>query len=283
MQPVPPAWPALLQATSTGDLLPAKLTDDVGNATIASRRAKSQRPETTTLPLARAVDDEADARSGCLAGMARVGGFCIDKYEAFVVELDGDGTEKPHSPYLPVSGLRIRAKVAPNVVPQGYISQLDSAAACANAGKRLCRSAEFVRACRGDDPKNRYPYGGATRVSGYCNEGKGSTVQRFFGNDRNAWTYSNFNDPRLNEWSGGLAATGAYPHCVSPYGIYDCVGNLHEWGADPPDAKGHGRFRGGFYGDAEINGQGALYVTGAHEPTYHDYSTGFRCCADAAN
>jgi hypothetical protein len=57
---------------------------------------------------------------------------------------------------------------------------------------------------------------------------------------------------------------------------------MHEWGADSPDAKGHGRFRGGFYGDAETNGHGCNYVTGAHEPTYHDYSTGFRCCADLA-
>ncbi|HEX7604025.1 MAG TPA: hypothetical protein VF316_20550, partial [Polyangiaceae bacterium] len=60
----------------------------------------------------------------------------------------------------------------------------------------------------------------------------------------------------------------------------DCVGNLHEWGADPPDVNGHGRFRGGFYGDAEFNGHGCLYVTSAHEVAYHDYSTGFRCCAD---
>ena len=36
------------------------------------------------------------------------------------------------------------------------------------------------------------------------------------------------------------------------------------------------------YGDAEQNGPGCHYVTSAHEITYHDYSTGFRCCADAA-
>ena len=32
--------------------------------------------------------------------------------------------------------------------------------------------------------------------------------------------------------------------------------------------------------DSELNGQGCLYVTSAHEATYHDYTTGFRCCAD---
>ena len=92
--------------------------------------------------------------------------------------------------------------------------------------------------------------------------------------------YEDFNDPRLNQIEGGLAKTGSYPHCESPEGVCDCVGNLHEWTSDPPDANGHGRFRGGFYGDAEINGHGCDYVTRAHPPRYHDYSTGFRCCAD---
>ena len=105
---------------------------------------------------------------------------------------------------------------------------------------------------------------------------------RLFGTDPALWTYAEFNDPRLNDWDGGLATTGAYAKCVSPYGVYDCVGNLHEWGSDPADVKGHGRFRGGFYGDAEINGHGCLYVTSAHELAYHDYSTGFRCCMDAS-
>ena len=66
---------------------------------------------------------------------------------------------------------------------------------------------------------------------------------------------------------------------MSPGGVYDCFGNFHEWGDDAAEANGHGRFRGGFYGDAEINGHGCKYVTSAHERAYHDYSTGFRCCA----
>ena len=81
---------------------------------------------------------------------------------------------------------------------------------------------------------------------------------------------------------GGLAHTGAFKRCVSPDGVYDMVGNLHEWVDDGPDVNGHGRFRGGCYGDAENNGHGCFYVTSAHEPTYHDYSTGFRCCSDPA-
>ena len=35
-----------------------------------------------------------------------------------------------------------------------------------------------------------------------------------------------------------------------------------------------------FYVDAVRNGPGCLYTTTAHALPYHDYSTGFRCCAD---
>ena len=216
----------------------------------------------------------------CPAEMIRIETFCVDPYEGYVVELDADGGETAHSPYLVVDGLTIRAKTARGVVPQGYISQVQATQACANAGKRLCSPTEFALACRGPDAGNWYPYGGETRIPGACNEGKGSSMPLFFGSDPSLWTYADFNDPRLNEWDGGLFPTGSFPQCVSPYGVYDCVGNLHEWGNDPPDSYGHGRFRGGFYGDAQLNGPGCLYVTSAHSVSYHDYSTGFRCCAD---
>lgn len=228
-----------------------------------------------------------DAAGPCPPEMAHINAFCIDRWEAHLVEVDDAGVESPHSPYALVGVSVVRAKSAPNVVPQGYISQVQAADACARAGKRLCDQTEFALACSGVpravalDGGPLYPYGGRTYEPGVCNEGKGSSVARFFGSDPNAWTYANFNDPILNQWDGGLARTGSYAGCVSQHGVYDCVGNLHEWGADPADAKGHGRFRGGFYGDAELNGHGCLYVTSAHEPTYHDYSTGFRCCRDA--
>jgi hypothetical protein len=62
---------------------------------------------------------------------------------------------------------------------------------------------------------------------------------------------------------------------VSADGIFDLMGNLHEWTADPA-----GTFRGGFYVDTTLNGEGCLYRTTAHNTLHWDYSTGFRCCAD---
>jgi hypothetical protein len=53
------------------------------------------------------------------------------------------------------------------------------------------------------------------------------------------------------------------------------VGNLHEWVMSPRPT-----FRGGYYQDTTGNGDGCAYRTTAHMASYHDYSTGFRCCAD---
>ncbi|HEX7666662.1 MAG TPA: SUMF1/EgtB/PvdO family nonheme iron enzyme [Polyangiaceae bacterium] len=228
---------------------------------------------------------DAGPDTGCPIEMSRIGDFCVDRWEAYVVEIDDAGTESPHSPFDFVpDGVHVRAKSAGGVSPQGYISQIQATEACTNAGKRLCSPDEFSQSCRGvhaDASTPYYPYGGTTHEPGVCNEGKGSSVEKFYGSDPSKWTYADFNDPQLNQWDGGLAKTGEYTGCVSEAGTYDCVGNLHEWTNEPADAKGHGRFHGGFYGDAEFNGHGCLYVTSAHELAYHDYSTGFRCCKDA--
>jgi hypothetical protein len=229
---------------------------------------------------AAATVPESAPRASCPAEMAKVDGFCVDKWEAHVVELDASGGEHAHSPYEVLGGKRVRAKSAPGVVPQGYVSQVEAREACSAAGKRLCAQNEFVRACRGPGDAF-YPYGGREHQRGVCNEGKFSAVTIVFGPNATNWSYENFNDPRLNRLAGGLAPTGAFDHCVSPEGVFDMVGNLHEWVESARDQHGHVRFRGGSYGDAELNGPGCMYVTSAHEPEYHDYSTGFRCCRDA--
>jgi formylglycine-generating enzyme required for sulfatase activity len=115
------------------------------------------------------------------------------------------------------------------------------------------------------------------------------------------WSYQDFNDPRLAQTEGFLALTGEYAGCSSGEGVMDLVGNLHEWVADKVDASlksklpvpaiaqrrigkhpGNGIFMGGFFSTLSQHGDGCQYVTAAHDPHYHDYSTGFRCCQDPA-
>jgi formylglycine-generating enzyme required for sulfatase activity len=83
------------------------------------------------------------------------------------------------------------------------------------------------------------------------------------------------NDPRLNQTPMTLAKTGGFVRCTNAFGVFDMVGNLHEWVMSP-----HPTFRGGFYQDTHLNGDGCAYRSTAHAAAYHDYSTGFRCCAE---
>jgi hypothetical protein len=91
---------------------------------------------------------------------------------------------------------------------------------------------------------------------------------------KGGWGPLALNDPRLNQLPGTVAKTGAFPLCASDYGVFDMVGNMDEWTADP-----NGTFQGGFWLDTDLHGEGCAYRTIAHGFGYHDYSTGFRCCS----
>jgi formylglycine-generating enzyme len=229
-----------------------------------------------TLPAPR----DAEAKGGgkkCPEGMASIGGkYCIDRYEAHTVEIVGKNKTKSHSPYVPVAGLRVKAVSKKGKAPQAYVSRDQAEEACKNAGKRLCTDDEWIGACKGKNP-TVFPYGD-DRKAGYCNDGGYSSFNALYGVSggpapQDAYTFANMNDGRLNQMKGTLAKTGAHKKCRSSYGVYDMVGNLHEW-----TSSKSGTFRGGYYLDTRINGEGCEYKTTAHDGKYHDYSTGFRCC-----
>jgi len=225
------------------------------------------------VPNAELVEREASARrAACPPEMANLGAFCIDRWEAYVVEVVGKKT-RGHSPYLPVEGLTVRAVSRSRSVPQAYISGAEAAAACKQAGKRLCSEEEFETACMGPK-KTSWPYGD-TYVAGACNDsGRSSPLDVLFASLGPArYQPDVMNDARLNQVRGTVARTGSHPRCTAGYGVYDLVGNLHEWTSDP-----EGTFRGGYYLDTKLNGEGCRYRTSAHHFRYHDYSTGFRCC-----
>ncbi|HXN31531.1 MAG TPA: SUMF1/EgtB/PvdO family nonheme iron enzyme [Polyangiaceae bacterium] len=219
--------------------------------------------------------------SGCPPGMAMVGGpYCVDMYEASLVEVLSNGEERPW-PYFEVvpSNVVVRAVSLPGVYPQGYISGVEARAACERSGKRLCKPDEWRNACMG--PRATvFPYGNAREV-GRCND-NGRSSMRFFnpqldGRPEHRWMWGyggNMADPRLNQLDGTLTRTGERTGCTNEYGVFDMVGNLHEWVDDPG-----GTFQGGYYLDTHLNGDGCNYRTTAHPVWHLDYSTGFRCCA----
>ena len=212
----------------------------------------------------------------CQAGSVNVlDRFCVDKWEGSLVERRPDGTEAPASPYHPPEDGHVYvAQTRPGVVPQAYISARQAQEACKNAGKRLCGAAEWRVACSGKKGA-AYPYGKA-RQEGACHDTGTSPMLTYHAETmKRGWGRVELNDPRNNQLEGTVAKTGAFPLCVTVDGAFDMVVNLHEWSADP-----NGTFQGGYWLDTSQHGEGCSYRTIAHPADYHDYSTGFRCCAD---
>jgi formylglycine-generating enzyme required for sulfatase activity len=130
------------------------------------------------------------------------------------------------------------------------------------------------RAACGGSQGFAYPYG-PTRTAGKCHDTGAAPMLVFHAAEmKKGWGLVELNDPRNNQLDGTVAKTGAFPECVNDYGAFDMVGNLHEWTADP-----NGTFQGGYWLDTAQHGDGCAYRTISHGFSYHDYSTGFRCCA----
>jgi len=236
--------------------------------------------------------------------------FCIDRYEASMVDassaqafspyyppnLDelrravngqkwglaalGKETLHPPVPLLPAweraTDVHARAVSRPGVTPQGYVSKVSAIAACQASGKRLCRLDEWSLACRGEQ-NTPFPYGPRYQ-EGACNVRSRHHPAAILYGDPSTGHW----DPRLNympvDGAPLLKPTGATPSCRSVWGadaIYDMVGNIDEWVQD-----GRGTFAGGFYARNTVRGCDAL--VSEHGPAYFDYSTGARCCADVA-
>ncbi len=207
---------------------------------------------------------------GCPAGMAKVTTFCIDRFEASLA-LMPTGT---WSPYFFPGGEMVTAVSLRNAVPQAFISQLEAGAACTAAGKRLCSDPEWLRACQG--PTNTtYPYGN-TRMPGVCNDARSVQPEVELYGTTDPWISSHLDSPCLDQEANGLDKTGANAGCITAEGVFDMMGNVHEWTNDPT-----GILRGGDYVDTVSEGNGCLYASMSHDPSYWDYSTGFRCCANA--
>jgi sulfatase modifying factor 1 len=264
----------------------------------------------TPSPSADAGKPEVGVEPRCPPDMVRVTrSFCVDRYEDILIDARSGERASPYyspssktarytaevweSKRFTVGDAKAQAMPLPplpawqrerdmepkavsrkGVTPNGYVNGLQAAAACRNAGKRLCSIDEWRTACRGEQGR-QFPYGD-TYQQGKCNVFREAHPGAILHDD----VTTGHTDPRLNQvtFKGQplLRKTGDTPECRSRWeddAIYDMVGNLDEWVEDPK-----GMFAGGFYSRSAR--EGCERSTKAHPNTYADYSTGVRCCAD---
>lgn len=143
----------------------------------------------------------------CPEGMAyinKLGGYCIDKWEASRPDATGSSMGSDTS----------RAVSQQGVIPWVSISQINSRTACTNAGKHLCTDEEWLGAANVQGqmyylPTNLAvaPYYCVTDSSTYCLDN----------------SYSSGEACDTGTYSGGASG------CYSAEGVYDMVGNVWEW------------------------------------------------------
>ena len=117
---------------------------------------------------------------------------------------------------------------------------------------------EWQTACRGRKP-TKYPYGDEHK-DGYCNDSGRAPVMALHPELSMEEVYASnaaMNDPRINRSPNTVSPTGSHEHCKNGYGVFDMVGNLHEWTSETNGSRGV--FRGGYYQDTHLNGDGCSY------------------------
>jgi hypothetical protein len=173
--------------------------------------------------------------------------FCIDKYE-----------------YPNVKGQR----------PKSWMTWYDIKSACEAQGKRLCTRSEWTFACEGPDMKP-YPYG-----DGYHRDRTSCNTDRLVPEGINVMKVMQRLTPDGQALDALLTPSGSKEACVSPFGVYDMVGNIDEFVVNE---SGHPYISGLMGGHVFGVRNACRPMTEAHGPNFSWYETGGRCCSDAIN
>lgn len=148
-------------------------------------------------------------------------------------------------------------------LPANYQSFVTVSRLCKKLGKRVCIESEWNFACEGEQMQP-YPYG--WKREPVCNQDQSDLYKK---------------NPRRRVLRDLRKPADANPRCVSPFGVYDMVGNL-----DEPVLREQARyatpFRNGLKGGWWMAGRNRCRpATTAHDDYYNDIQVGARCCADA--
>ena len=141
----------------------------------------------------------------------KLGGYCIDQYEASMPSANSSVMGNSTEIASPDSATGKNATSRPGVVPWVSVSANTARTACANAGKHLCTSPEWL---------------GAADMQGvYYNLPTNLNVAPYYCvTDAVTWCAGH------SYGSGGNACnTGSKSGCRSKYMVYDMTGNVIEW------------------------------------------------------
>lgn len=203
--------------------------------------------------------------------------FCIDRYE-----------------YPNIAGQR----------PKSWMTWYDVKAACEAENKRLCTKPEWEFACEGPDMQP-YPYVGQGAHPGYDRDPTACNIDNDFPEDPlkpidpvtgKHYQISVFDAKHPTDRVSIilydlLKPAGTMPACVSPFGVYDMVGNIdefvegpvkHHW--VPPNQNGgnvdHGPFISGLMSGHVFGMRNQCRaITDGHNEMFSWYETGGRCCS----
>jgi formylglycine-generating enzyme required for sulfatase activity len=133
---------------------------------------------------------------------------------------------------------------------------------CGSQGKRLCTEEEWNFACEGE-AMQPYPYGFSREPK--CNQDR----EDLFEENPRRQVLRDLRDPPASR-----------AECVSPFGVFDMVGNLDE----PVVRSGQGAaypFRSALKGGWWMPGRNRCRAaTTAHDEFYKGIQVGVRCCSD---
>jgi hypothetical protein len=147
----------------------------------------------------------------------------------------------------------------------------EALALCEERGARLCTEDEWTFACEGDEA---LPF-----TTGYIRDDSSCVVDRpwrlvdeeVLGERKGAKVLREIDDL----WQG--EASGSYPRCRSPSGVYDAIGNVDEWTRSTHESGLRSILKGGYWGPVRTQCRPSTRV---HGEDFYFYQIGFRCCSD---
>lgn len=174
--------------------------------------------------------------------------FCIDKYELPNVE---------------------------GQIPTSWLSYDDSKKMCESVGKRLCTASEWEFSCEGPTPDpHPYPYG-----DGYHRDSKACNTDNPLRHDINISHARHKGDPDATKLDAMLIPSGSRKTCVSPFGVYDLVGNLDEWVLNDNQFGYKTGLKGGHVWGVRARCRPMTTGHNGSSPSYFTwYETSSRCC-----